>query len=154
MQQEYLSPEKFQELKSELENLKNVERKKVTESLEYAKSLGDLSENAEYHEARDVQAKIESRIAEIEAILKSARVISNSGKSDIVQAGSKISIQKNNSSTKLEFNIVSSEESDIDTGKISYHSPLGSAVMGKKKGETFSVRTPNGEATYTLIDLK
>jgi len=154
MQQEYLSPEKFQELKSELENLKNVERKKVTESLEYAKSLGDLSENAEYHEARDVQAKIESRIAEIEAILKSARVISNSGKSDVVQAGSKISIQKNNSSAKLEFNIVSSEESDIDTGKISYHSPLGSAVMGKKKGETFSVRTPNGEATYTLVDLK
>ena len=154
MQQEYLSPEKFQELKTELDTLKNVERKKVAEALEYAKSLGDLSENAEYHEARDNQAKIESRIAEIESILKSAVVISEGGNSDIVQAGSKISIQKSGSSEKLEFVVVSSEESDIDGGKISYHSPIGTAVMGKKQGESFSVRTPNGQAEYTLLALK
>lgn len=154
MQQEYLSPEKFQELKTELDSLKNEERKKVAEALEYAKSLGDLSENAEYHEARDNQAKVESRIAEIEAILKSAVVISEGGKSDIVQAGSKISIQKKGSSEKFEFVVVSSEESDIDAGKISYHSPIGTAVMGKKKGEDFSVRTPNGQAEYTLLAVK
>jgi transcription elongation factor GreA len=154
MQQEYLSPEKFQELKTELDTLKNVERKKVAEALEYAKSLGDLSENAEYHEARDNQAKVESRIVEIEAILKSAVVISEGGKSDIVQAGSKIKIQKEGSKDKLEFVVVSSEESDIDTGKISYHSPIGTALMGKKKGESFSVRTPNGQAEYTLLEVK
>lgn len=154
MQQEYLSPEKFKELKDELTHLKEVERKKVTEALEYAKSLGDLSENAEYHEARDSQAKVESRIIEIESILKSAVVISENGKSDRVQAGSSIIIQKKGSSGKLEFMIVSSEESDIDAGKISYHSPIGSAVMGKQKGDAFSVRTPSGNAEYTLLEIK
>ncbi|MEX0910019.1 MAG: transcription elongation factor GreA [Candidatus Paceibacterota bacterium] len=154
MQQEYLSPQKFQELKSELDTLKNVERKRVTEALEYAKSLGDLSENAEYHEARDNQAKVESRIAEIEAILKSAVVISERGKSDIVQAGSKITLRKKGSEAKLDFVVVSSEESDIETGKISYHSPIGTAVMGKKKDESFSVRTPNGQVEYTLLSVK
>lgn len=154
MQQEYLSPEKFKELKDELTHLKEVERKNVTEAIEYAKSLGDLSENAEYHEARDNQAKVESRIIEIESILKSAVVISENGKSDRVQAGSSIIIQKKGSSSKLEFMIVSSEESDIDAGKISYHSPIGSAVMGKGKGDTFSVRTPNGNAEYTLLEIK
>src|SRR5690554_3855296 len=113
MQQEYLSPEKFQELKDELDHLKNVERKKVTESLEYAKSLGDLSENAEYHEARDMQAKTESRISELETMLKSAVVISSNGKSDIVQAGSVIVIQKKGDKNKRQFTIVGSEESDI-----------------------------------------
>jgi transcription elongation factor GreA len=154
MQQEYLSPEKFQELKSELDTLKNTERKRVTEALEYAKSLGDLSENAEYHEARDNQAKVESRIAEIEAILKSAVVISEGGKSDVVRAGSKIIIQKKGSDSKLDFVIVSSEESDIETGKVSYHSPIGAAVMGKKKDDAFTVRTPNGQVEYVLLSVK
>jgi transcription elongation factor GreA len=154
MQQEYLSPEKFQELKTELDDLKNIERKKVTEALEYAKSLGDLSENAEYHEARDNQAKIESRISEIESILKSAVVISEDISSDLVQAGSKITLKKTGDNTKLDFTIVSSEESDIDTGKISYHSPIGAAVMGRKEGESFTVRTPNGEVEYVLHSVK
>lgn len=154
MQQEYLSPEKFQELKDELDHLKNVERKKVTESLEYAKSLGDLSENAEYHEARDMQAKTESRISELETMLKSAVVISSNGKSDIVQAGSVIVIQKKGDKNKRQFTIVGSEESDIAAGKISYYSPIGTAVMGKKKGEEFNVRTPNGEVAYTLVEIK
>ncbi|MDZ7726145.1 MAG: transcription elongation factor GreA [Candidatus Campbellbacteria bacterium] len=154
MQQEYLSPEKFQELKAELDNLKNVERKKVTEALEYAKSLGDLSENAEYHEARDNQAKIEARIVELESMLKSAVVISSKGRSDIAQAGSKITIQNKEDKKKRTFTIVSSEESDIDNGKLSYHSPIGAAVMGKKKGDEFTVRTPNGETTYKLMDIE
>lgn len=154
MQQEYLSSEKFQELKDELDQLKNVERRKVTESLEYAKSLGDLSENAEYHEARDMQAKIEFRITEIESILKSAIVISNNGNKDMVHAGSVIVLQKKGDKEKREFTIVGSEESDIGAGKISYYSPIGTAAMGKKKGEEFSVRTPNGEVVYTLIEIK
>lgn len=154
MQQEYLSPEKFQELTDELDRLKNEERKKVTESLEYAKSLGDLSENAEYHEARDMQAKIESRISELETMLKSAVVISSSGKKDIVQAGSVIVIQKKGEKNKREFTVVGSEESDINAGKISYYSPIGIGVMGKKKGEEFTVRTPGGQVVYTLLEIK
>lgn len=154
MQQEYLSAEKMQELKNELETLKNVERKKIAEALEYAKSLGDLSENAEYHEARDEQAKVESRIAEIEAVLKSAIVIAKGEKSDTVRAGSNVTLQKRGASSNVNFLIVSSEESDIDTGKISYNSPIGRAVMGRRKGEVFSVRTPNGEAEYTLLEVQ
>jgi len=154
MQQEYLSSEKIQELENELEELKNSERKKITEALEYAKSLGDLSENAEYHEARNSQAKIESRIAEIEAILKFAVVIEKGEKSDTVRAGSNVTLKRKGTSKNLNFLVVSSEESDIDTGKISYNSPIGRAVMGRKKGDSFSVRTPNGEAEYTLLEVQ
>lgn len=154
MQQEYLSSEKFQELKDELDRLKNEERKKVTESLEFAKSLGDLSENAEYHEARDMQAKIEHRISEIETMLKSAVVISGGQKTDHVQAGSVVIIQKKGDKTKREFTIVASEEADISANKISYNSPIGTAVMNKKKGDEFVVRTPGGEVTYTLLEIK
>jgi transcription elongation factor GreA len=154
MQQEYLSSEKIQELKEELETLKNFERKKIAEALEYAKSLGDLSENAEYHEARDTQAKVESRIAEIEAVLKSAVVIAKGERSDTVRAGSSVTLKKRGSSNNLNFLVVSSEESDIDMGKISYNSPIGRAVMGKKRGDSFSVRTPNGEAEYTLVEVQ
>lgn len=154
MQNEYLSPEKFEELRSELDRLKKVERKKVAESLEYAKSLGDLSENAEYHEARDNQAKIEARISEIETILKSAVVMSSGKRGDMVEAGSTVKVKKGGSGEEKEFTIVGSEETDTSAGKISYHSPIGSAVMGKKKGDQFNVRTPKGEVTYELLEVK
>lgn len=154
MQNEYLSPEKFEELKSELDSLKNVERKRVAESLEYAKSLGDLSENAEYHEARDNQAKIEARISEIETILRSAIVMSSGTRGDLVEAGSTVTVKKQGSDDEKTFTIVGSEETDTTDGKISYHSPIGSAVMGKKKGDLFKVRTPKGEVEYELLEVK
>lgn len=152
-EQEYLTKEKYEELVKELENLKKVTRKEVAESLEYAKSLGDLSENAEYQEAREWQANIEDRISKLESILKSAEIVS-SHKGDTVGIGSTVTIQKKNESVSKIVKIVGSEESDMSAGKLSNRSPIGAALMGKKKGETFSCNTPSGVMVYKVIDVE
>jgi transcription elongation factor GreA len=150
---DYLTQEKYNELVKELDHLKRVRRREVAESLEYAKSLGDLSENAEYHEARDTQAMIEDRINHIESILKSAKIIS-SHTTDAVAIGSIVTIQKEGTKEDKVYTIVGAEESDIVSGKISVLSPLGQAVMGKKKGETFKFKAPSGEVSYKVISIK
>jgi transcription elongation factor GreA len=150
---EYLTEAKFQEFKHELDTLKTVKRKEIAESLEYAKSLGDLSENAEYHEARDTQARVEDRINHLEALLKSASIVSSHDTST-VNVGSTISITKEGSDDSRVYTIVGSEESDASTGKISMRSPLGQAAFGKAKDETFSFKTPGGMVTYKITDIK
>ncbi len=149
----YLSQEKFDELKDELDGLKMVERKSIAEQLEYAKSLGDLSENAEYHEARDKQADIEDRISELEVMLKSAVILSGAAAKGKVSIGSRVKIEKKDG-TKMEYLIVGSEEANAVEGKISHHSPLGLALMDKKKGEAVVVTTPKGDVQYTILDIK
>lgn len=148
---EYLTASKFEEFKKELEQLKTVRRKEVAENLEYAKGLGDLSENAEYHEARDMQASVEDRIAKLEMILKSATIVS-SHNTDAVSVGSVITVKKDKEE-KI-FTIVGSEEADMSAGKISVRSPFGGASLGKKKGESFSFKTPSGMMEYTIVDIK
>lgn len=149
---EYLTKEKFEEFKKELEHLRTTKRKEVAETLEYAKGLGDLSENAEYHEARDMQASVEDRIAKLEMILKSATIVSQNQKTDVVSIGSVITVKKDKD-TKT-FTIVGSEEADMASGKISVKSPFGVAVLGKKKGETFTFSTPSGMMEYKITDIK
>jgi transcription elongation factor GreA len=149
---EYLTKEKFEEFKKELAELKGVKRKEVAESLEYAKALGDLSENAEYHEARDMQAMVEDRIAKLESLLKNASIVSNKETGGMVNIGSVITVQKDDK--KFTYTIVGSEESDVVSNKISIKSPFGQAVLGKKKGEEFSYSAPNGELKYKLVDVK
>jgi len=151
--QAYLTPEKFEELKKELEHLKTVRRKEVAESLEYARSLGDLSENAEYQEARDMQAAIEERINHLEQVIKEAKIVAHNKKGDIVGLGSKVSIQKDKEKGTHEFTIVGSEEANIHDGKLSYLSPLGEALMGKAKGDTFSFETPGGKQAYKVLKV-
>lgn len=151
--EEYLTKEKFQELEGELESLKTVKRKEVAEALEYAKSLGDLSENQEYQETRDAQAILEDRISRLENILKSAKIISSKG-GGVVSAGSIITIEKESDSSQKTYSMVGSEEVDTSLGKISVNSPLGVAAMGKSKGETFSFKTPSGKMSYKIIDIK
>jgi len=148
---EYLTPEKFEEFKKELAFLKGTRRKEVAENLEYAKSLGDLSENAEYHEARDMQATIEDRIAKLESLLKNAQIVSSHDNS-IVNIGSIVTVQKGDK--KVTYTIVGSEEASVADNKISIRSPFGQAIIGKKKGDEFSFQSPNGEVTYSVIDLK
>ena len=147
-----LTKEKHVELKKELENLKNNRRKEIAEALEYTKSLGDLSENAEYHEARNEQAKLEDRIRTLETMLKEAKVVTHK-KSDIVEVGSTVVVTKKGSKAKQTFHIVGSEESDITKGNISYASPMGSAMMDKKKGEKVLVELPTGNIEYTLVSV-
>lgn len=148
---EYLTKAKFDEFRKELEYLKITKRKEVAENLEYAKALGDLSENAEYHEARDLQAATEDRIAHLEHVLKSASVIS-SHDTHSVTIGSAITVSQGKD--KKVYTIVSSEEADSKSGKISVKSPLGSAAFGKKKGESFSFATPSGTMEYVITDIK
>lgn len=149
---EYLTKEKFDELNRELDSLKKDKRREVAENLESAKSLGDLSENAEYHEAREMQAKLEDRIATLEIVLKSAEVVSGGGTS-AVSVGSKMTLLKESDGSEHSFVVVGSEESDLGTGKVSIHSPLGSAALGKKKGDSFEVTTPKGKVRYKILKL-
>ena len=150
---EYLTKEKFEELSKKLEELKTVKRKEVAENLEYAKSLGDLSENAEYHEARETQANIEDQIAKLEVMLKSA-VIMSLHHSDVASIGSTVSLEKQKDQTKVKYKIVGSEEANLTENKLSIHSPLGSALVGKRKGDSLKVNTPNGIVDYKIIDIE
>ena len=150
---EYLTQEKFGELSKELEHLKTVRRKEVAENLEYAKSLGDLSENAEYQEARETQANIEDRIQKLEALLQSA-VIMEQRHTEAVDIGSSVTLRKENSAADIVYNIVGSEESDLSKGKLSINSPLGHALLGKRQGETCTAKTPGGEVKYTIVDIE
>lgn len=152
-EQEYLTKEKFKELEKELENLKTVKRKEVAEALEYAKSLGDFSENQEYQEARDNQGILEDRISRLEVILKSAKIISTQS-ANLVTVGSVMTVEKESDKSRKSYTMVGSEEVDAAGGKISIRSPLGMAAMGKSKGETFSFETPSGVMTYKIIDIK
>lgn len=149
---EYLSREKYDALLKELEQLKTVDRREVAAQLEFAKSLGDLSENAEYHEARDRQADIEDRINKLEDILKHAAIVAQTSHSQ-VEIGSKVMVKKSGGKEE-EFTLVGSEEADVTQAKISYQSPLGSALMGKKKGDTVTVSTPKGDVNYTISAIK
>lgn len=150
----YLTAEKFEELKKELEHLKTVRRKEVAESLEYARSLGDLSENAEYQEARDMQAAIEERITHLEKVIKEAKIVAHDKKGDVVVLGSSVSIQKDKDKGSHQYVIVGSEEANIHEGKLSYLSPLGEALMGKMKGDEFTFDTPAGKQKYKVLKVE
>lgn len=149
----YLSKEKFDELTKELEHLKTVRRREIAEQLEYARSLGDLSENAEYEEARNLQAATEDRIRVVEESLARARIIEHA-KGNTVSLGSFVTIQKQGEKEEHSYEIVGSAEANMQEHKISHLSPLGSALMGKKKGDTFSFETPKGVQKYKIVALK
>ncbi|MCF7834344.1 MAG: transcription elongation factor GreA [Candidatus Pacebacteria bacterium] len=148
----YITAEKKEALEIELKDLKGAKRKEILDALEYAKSLGDLSENAEYHQAREDQGKLEAKIAHIESVLQSAIVVSGGG-GDIVQIGSKIVVKKTGDKEDKNYMIVGSEEADMSLGKISNQSPLGTAFFGKKKGDTVKVTTPGGEVSYKIVEV-
>ncbi|MDO8624017.1 MAG: transcription elongation factor GreA [bacterium] len=145
-----LSQEKFDEMAKELEHLKTVRRTEIAKNLEYARSLGDLSENAEYQEARDLQAATEERIRKLDEILKNAKIVTDGKKKNEVSFGSKVSIKKEGNEDVHEYVIVGSEEADMRERKLSHVSPLGAALMNKKKGDTFTFETPNGKQTYSV----
>jgi len=150
---QYLTNEKLNDLKKELEYLKSERRKEVAEHLEYAKKLGDLSENAEYHQAREEQAEVEDRIGRIEQIMKTAVIADTSG-SDTIVVGSTVRIEKAGDNKSLLYTIVGSEEADMSHGKISNLSPIGSALLGHKRGDKVNVTTPKGTTTYTIVIVK
>jgi transcription elongation factor GreA len=149
----YLTKEKYKEMEKELEVLKTVKRKEVAQNLEYARSLGDLSENAEYQEARELQATIEDRIMSLENTLKTAEIV-REAHGESVSMGSLVSVEKQGAKGSQKFKIVGSDEVNTIEGKISNHSPLGSVLIGKRKGETVKVNTPKGEVAYKIVAVE
>ncbi len=149
----YITAEKKADLEDELDDLKTRGRKQILEALEFAKSLGDLSENAEYHQAREEQGKLEERISTIEHILRNSVVVKKHH-STVVEVGSTVTVQKEGSKEKQTFQIVGSEEADFAAGKISHHSPLGAALFGKTKGDTAKFVTPKGTTTYKVLSIE
>ena len=155
MAEELMSKEKYEELTRELDELRTTRRREVAEQLEYARSLGDLSENAEYQEAREMQAAVEERISKLEVILKNAKIVKGA-KSDTVSMGAVVSVQPlaPKGADAHTYTIVGAEEADILQGKVSYHSPLGAALLGKKKGDEFSFHTPRGVQKYKILKVE
>lgn len=147
-----ITQENKQELEAELKMRLGEKRKEIKDQLEFAKSLGDLSENAEYHQAREDQGRNEDRISEIEHLLQVAEVVTKA-KSNVVDVGSTVTLLKKGEKTEQKFIIVGAEEADISEGKISYVSPIGSAIFGKAKGDTVIVNTPKGEVSYTVVKV-
>lgn len=149
---DYITEEKRQAFLLELEQLQGPKRKEIIEALAYAKSLGDLSENAEYHNAREEQGKLEARIKEIENILQNSKVVVPAG-GDIVEVGSKVVVTKEGSKDKITYHIVGGEEADMASGKISNKSPFGQALYGKTIGDDITFATPNGTVNYKIIEV-
>lgn len=144
-------------LENELEHMKTVRRKEVAEKIKVALSFGDLSENSEYDEAKNDQAMVEARIADLEVMLKNSIVIDESElTNETVHIGSRIEVEITSAAgekSKREFKIVGSNEADPRKGKISDESAVGQALLGQKPGETVDVETPAGIAQYKVVTI-
>lgn len=149
-EKEYITLEKKASLEAELNELVTLKRPEIAAALEYAKSLGDLSENAEYHQSREDQAHLEDRIKEIEHILRNAE-IAERHHADIVELGATVSVKKKGDKEVKKFFIVGSEEADVQDGKISNESPLGKALLGKKEKEEAIFHNPKGEEVVYVV---
>jgi transcription elongation factor GreA len=150
----YLTAEGAEELKRELHTLINVKRPELAIKLKEAVAEGDLKENANYHDAKEQQAFIEGRIQYLENILRSAIIISNDGSTDEVRVGSTVIIREDGSEEDERYIIVGAAEANPREGKISQKSPIGSALLGRKKGDKVKVQTPNGTVVFKIKKIE
>ena len=149
---QYLTKERLEELKSELQKLKKEGRAEVAERLKKAKEYGDLSENSEYADAKDEQARIESNIFKLENMIRNAALIKKSSDKDSVDIGSTIEISKKGKNFK--YTIVGSNEARPEANLISNESPLGEAFLGKKTGDVVKIETPSGKTEYKIVKIE
>lgn len=152
MNEQIISQEGYDKLQAELTLLTTVRRKEIAERIERAKELGDLSENAEYSEAKDAQAMNEGRILELTNTLKNVTIFQRNGTSNEVVMGSRVTVKVNGN--EKEYLIVSFNEADPINGKISNESPLGVAFLHHQKGEEVIVETPKGKVSYKIIKVE
>ncbi len=151
----YFTPEGMKKLKEELAYLQTTKRKEIADSLEKAIAFGDLSENAEYSEAKEAQAFVEGRISELEELIKDATVVSANPKKGWAQIGSVILASMDSKKAKAEeFKIVGAEEASPLEGKISVDSPLGKAFLNKPEGAVVEVDAPAGKIKYKILKIK
>ena len=139
-------------MQEELDYLKKVVRREIAERLKRAKEYGDLSENSEYSDAKEEQGKLESRIYDLENVLRNAVLIKKSSAKDFVSIGSTIEVQKNGKVFK--YTITGSKEAKPEVNLISNESPLGRAFLGKKSGEVVEIETPGGKAKYKILKIE
>jgi transcription elongation factor GreA len=152
MDEQIISQEGYDKLKQELDNLATVKRREIADRIQRAKDQGDLSENAEYNEAKDQQAFNEGRIAELSQMIKNLTVVeTNGGSHGEVAMGTTLTATANGQ--ERQFTIVSFNEADPLSGKISNESPLGRAFLGHRAGDTVKVVTPKGEVMYTIVNV-
>ena len=145
----------LKKMEQELENLKTVRRKEVAEKIKEARGQGDLSENAEYDAAKEEQGEIESRIVQLENLLRNAEVIDEDVlKMDVVNLGSKVKVLDVELDEEMEYTIVGSTEADPMNGRISNESPLGMALLGQKIGASVMADTPDGEVEFKILDIQ
>ena len=156
MEKEPVTLQGLKKLKVELEELKNVRRPKIIEAIAEARGHGDLKENAEYHAAKEEQAKIESRIIEIDDLIARANVVdvTKIEKKDNVIFGSTVCLIDLENNEKKTYKIVGKDEADISKNYIYFRSPIGNALIGKKKKDLVSVSTPSGEKNFKIEEVK
>ena len=148
-----LTAEALEKRREQLEYLKTVKRKEVAERIERARAFGDLSENSEYDEAREEQGKIESRIVELEEMLKNVDLIDESGNTDQVNVGTKVRIFNRTRNKEVEYYLVGSTEANASLGKISDQSPIGKAIIGEKVGRVVHVEAPAGVMELEILEI-
>ena len=153
-EQTYLTPEGAEELRRELEQLVNERRPALAQKLKEAVAQGDLKENADYHDTKEQQAFVEGRIQRLENILRTATIISNNGTTDEVQIGCEVTIREQGSDLDETYMIVGAAEANPRDGKISQKSPIGAALMGRRKGDKVRVETPSGEVIFKIKRIK
>ena len=154
MEQIPITKQGFEALKKELERLKTIERPENIKAIETARAHGDLSENAEYHAAKERQSFLEGKIGEIGYKLGSARVIDPATVAkDCVRFANTVIVENLDSQEEIQYMIVGQDEADIKKGKISVSSPLGAALIGKEPGEEAIVQAPGGKRVYEVIEI-
>jgi transcription elongation factor GreA len=150
-----LTPEGHKKLKQEIEYLSNEKRREVAERIKTAREFGDIAENAEYDDAKNEQALLEHRIAQLEERLLNARVITKKEISkDSVSIGSRVKLRDVDAKETIEYRIVGSAEANPSENKLSNESPVGKAIIGRKKGETVEVTAPRGTLKFKIMDIQ
>lgn len=150
-----LTQEGLEQLEAELHELKSVKRRELAERLKVAISYGDLKENSEYHSAKEDQAFMETRVLVLERMLKNARVVTaDTLDTGVVQVGTMVKLFDKEFDETIEYRIVGAAEANVDENKISYESPLGKELMGKRAGDTISVNAPMGTIHYELLEIR
>jgi transcription elongation factor GreA len=152
--QTILTPEGLRKLEEELEHLKTVKRKEIAERIKASKEFGDISENAEYEDAKNEQAFIEGRILQLDQILRNARVVDNhNAPADLITVGATVLVRDLASGEEIRYTIVGSAEADPDQDRISNESPVGRALLGRRPGDTVDVTVPAGKLRYRVLKI-
>ena len=155
MKEVILTPEGYKKLKEEISYLSTEKRREVAERIKTAREFGDIAENAEYDDAKNEQALLEHRIAQLEERLLNARVITKKEISkDSVSIGSRVKLRDVDAKETIEYRIVGSAEANPSENKLSNESPVGKAIIGRKKGETVEVTAPRGTLKFKIMDIQ